>query len=605
VAISGRFDAAMLSYRAPIREIRFLLDDVLAVDRYDHLAPYREATVELRATVLDGAGRMAEEVMLPVSALADREGCSFADERVTLPTAFRTAYRKLVDDGWTGLGLDPEYGGQGLPKTLADAVREIQISANMNLSGYLQLSESVYMALREHGSDEQRDTYLPKLATGEATGAMHLTEAHAGSDLGLIRTRASLASDGSYRLNGTKTFISCAEHDLTPDSVNLVLARIAGDPPGSRGTSLFLVPRLLERGDGVLRNGVRLTGLEHKLGLHASATGTITFEDAVGYLVGQPGEGLKAMFTMVNETRLSVGLQGLAIAEIALQNAAAYADERLQGRAPEGPRNPDLPADPIVVQPDIERRLTEMRGFTEAGRHLALWAALQLDISRHDPDPMQRELANDLAALMTPVIKAHFTDRGFAIADDAIQVYGGHGYIREQGIEQLMRDVRATRIYEGTNAILALDLVRRRLDPSTTAAPAVFFRLVDAAIAELSGEMTADLRQGLSIAIADLREATDWCVAAAKSSRRDLAAAAGDYLELFGTVALGWSWAQLAATSARHISNGVANDDDGFYLSKLRTARYFAIRHLSRSSYLKAQIALGESGLTSPSKADR
>jgi acyl-CoA dehydrogenase len=585
----------VLVYRAPIEEYLNILDCVLEVDRFEHLAPIGTATQEIRAAVLEGAARIAETVLLPQNAIADQEGCTFDHGEVRLPAGFKGAYETLVRDGWCGLGLDVEHGGQGLPKILADAVREIQIAANMNLAGYLQLTESVYLALRSHGTKTQQSIYLPKLASGEWTGAMHLTEAHAGSDLGLIRTRAEPAGDGNYRISGAKIFISCAEHDMAANSVNLVLARIVGAPAGTRGTSLFLVPKFLPDEDNMLgrRNDVHLMGLEHKLGLHASATGTITYENATGLLVGKAGEGLKAMFTMVNETRLSVGLQGLAIAEIAYQNATAYAAERIQGRAPEGARHPDCDGDPISVHPDIGRRLTEMRAFIEAARCLALWTSLQLDIARHDPQPDRREQARKLAELMTPVIKAHYTDRGFAIADDAIQVYGGHGYIREHGIEQLMRDVRVTRIYEGTNAILALDLVRRRLGGAANPSVKLFFSLVAQAVEGLDPAVAGELRGRLSLALADLQTATDWCIDSAPGSKRDLAAAAHDYLELFGLVALGWAWARLAATAQRRLATAEP-DTVEFHLAKLATARFYAERVLTRSCWLREQIVRGE-----------
>lgn len=597
-AISARCDpgslATMPAYRAPLKEYHHLLDNLLRIDRYSHIERIANAGPELRGTVLAEAARFAENVLAPQSAVADREGCRLEEGGAALPESFRAAYRDLREAGWTGLALDPEFGGSGLPKVIADIVREMQISANMNLSGYLQLTESVYLAIRLHGTEEQKSFYLPRLASGEWTGAMHLTEAHAGTDLGLIRTRAKPAGDGSYRLNGTKTFISCAEHDLAENSVNLVLARIEGASAGLSGTSLFLVPRFLAGEDGKPgpRNAIRLVGLEHKLGLHASATGTIALEDATGYLVGRPGKGLKAMFTMVNETRLGVALQGLAIAQAAYGVTVEYAGQRLQGRAPDGPVRPDLPADPINVQPDVARTLLEMRAFIEGARAVVLWTSLQLDLARHSPDPGERRQAEMLAELLTPVLKAHLTDMGCRIADNAIQLHGGAGYIREQGVEQLFRDVRITRIYEGANAVIALDLAKRKLAPERRPAVETFLTLVDESVDGLDPDLLAPLREGLSAASADLRSAIEWCSILRDGAPRKLSAAASDLCELFGIVAVGWGLAGLAAISADAL--GDAGDDETFQKEKIESANFYAARILTRSGWLLQQVRMGE-----------
>jgi acyl-CoA dehydrogenase len=437
----------MPSYKAPVDDVMFLLSDVLHIDRYNNLPGFAEATPDLIAAVLGEAAKFCEDVLTPLNRIGDKEGCRRdADGSVTTPTGFKAAHKQFTEGGWLGLAAPPEFGGQGLPTVIAQAVSEFVCSANMAFSMYSGLTQGAIAALFTHASAEQKALYLPKLVSGEWAGTMNLTEPQCGTDLGLVRTRATPQPDGSYKITGTKIFISAGEHDLAPNIVHLVLARIDGAPAGTKGISLFIVPKFLPAADGGIgaRNAVSCGSLEEKMGIHGNATCVMNYDGATGWLVGEANRGLQAMFVMMNEARLNVGLQGLALSEVAYQNAAAYAKERLAGRALTGAKFPDQPADPIIVHPDVRRMLMNIRAFNEAARALVLWTALQSDIVHRAPDAKDRAAADDHLGLMTPVIKGVLTDQGFANTVAAQQVFGGHGYIAEHGMEQFVRDAPRT-----------------------------------------------------------------------------------------------------------------------------------------------------------------
>ncbi len=541
----------MPSYRAPVDNVLFLLADVLGFYRHARLPGFAEATPDVVEAVLREGARFCEGDLLPLNRVGDRQGCTrHADGSVTTPDGFREAYRAYAAGGWIGLAGDPAHGGQGLPYVLSGVMSEFVTSANMAFGMYPGLGQAVIAVLWHHGTEAQKRTYLPKLVSGAWAGTMNLTEPQAGTDVGLIRTRAILAGDGSFAISGSKIFISGGEHDLADNIVHMVLARIDGAPAGTRGLSLFLVPKFLPDADGGAgtRNAATCGAVEKKMGIHGSATCVMNYEGATGWLIGEPGKGLRTMFTMLNEARLVVGVQGLAMSEVACQNAALHARERRQGRALTGAAEPDAAADPIVVHPDIRRTLAEIRGFNIAARALALSAALKADIARRSPEAAAREAAEDRLGLLTPVIKGVFTDRGFQNTIAAQQVFGGSGYIAETGIEQFVRDARITMIYEGTNGIQALDLVGRKLPKDGGRAITEFFQDVGDLLKEYDGDdalapFVAPLKGGLD----DLQQATVWFMANAFGNPDQAAAGATDYMHLFGLVALGEMWVRIAA----------------------------------------------------------
>src|SRR5215217_7739623 len=448
-------------YKAPVDDVLFLLNDVFRLERYNNLPGFSEASPDIVEAVLTEAAKFCEQVLLPLNRVGDTEGCRRHDDgSVTTPKGFKEAYRQLVEGGWIGISAPAEYGGQGLPTILTTILNELLASANMAFTMYPGLTQGAIAAILTHGSPEQKATFLPNLVAGTWTGTMNLTEPHCGTDLGLLRTKAVPQPDGSYQITGTKVFISAGEHDLTENIVHLVLARIEGAPSGTKGLSLFLVPKFLVGEDGSVgaRNGVSCGSIEHKMGIHGNSTCVMNYDGAKGWLVGAENKGLNAMFVMMNEARLAVGIQGLALSEVAFQNAAAYAKDRLQGRSLTGPKAPDKPADPIIVHADVRRNLMSMKAFNEAGRALALSAALSSDIAHRSPDDKARQAADDYLGLMTPVIKGVLTDKGFENAVNAQQVFGGHGYIEEWGMSQFVRDARIAQIYEGANGIQAMDL---------------------------------------------------------------------------------------------------------------------------------------------------
>lgn len=582
----------MAIYRAPLADYAFLIDRFLEADRYRHLPGYAELNSDTRTAILEEAAAFCEQVLLPLNQPGDIEGCRFENGRVRTPRGFASAYSRLVEGGWPSLPFDPAYGGQGLPHLMSAPISEMMASANMGFSGYVDITQAAATAIHAHGDDWQKRVFLPPLVSGRWSGTMNLTEAHAGTDIELMRTRAEPASDGTYGITGAKIFITGVDHDLTENIVNLVLARIPGGPAGTKGVSLFIVPKFLVAEDGSLgrRNAITIIGLEHKMGVRASATCAVNYENAVGYLVGNPHDGLRSMFTMMNDTQLGVGIQGLAISEVATQNARAYAVERLQGRAPAGPAAPDRPADPIIHHPDVRRMLSVAEAFNQSARALALWTGHQIDIARHGADAEARQAADDLVALLTPAIKAHFTDCGFDNANLALQCFGGHGYIRELGMEQFVRDCRITQIYEGANGVQAMDLIGRKLTLADGRLPARFFALIeqDLTAAACAGAMVSAMADSLRAALDRLRRLTAWIQEMGPSERERIAAGSSDYLRLFGMVALGWTWLKIAAIAAN------SPPDDAFLRQKLALANFYLKRLAPEAAMLAERAALGD-----------
>ena len=584
----------MATYTAPLRDIRFVLYDLLDVRQLSALAPFNAATPDIIDAVLEQAAKLCEDVLLPLRRSGDEQGCNFDNGVVRTPAGFREAYRVFAEGGWTSLAADPAYGGQGLPQLLNFILFEIVCSANVAFGTYPALSEAAGLLLTTHASEEIKRTYLPPLIDGRWSGTMCLTEPHCGTDLGLVRTRAMPRGDGSYCLTGAKAFVTAGEHDLTENIIHNVLARLPGGPPGSKGLSLFLVPKFLVSADGLLysRNSVRCGGIEHKMGLHASATCVMNFDDAVGYLVGEPHGGMRCMFTMMNFARLAVGMQALGVAETAYQSAAAYARERLQGRAFAGARRPGAPADPIIVHPDVRRMLLTIRACTEGARALACWTALHMDLARHHPEADVRQEADDLVQLMTPVIKAFLTDIGFEAANLGLQIYGGHGYIRDHGMEQLVRDARVGQIYEGTNGVQALDLAGRKLGQHYGRLLRRVFHPIDRFIADHSDvPVLQEFVAPLAKAFNRLQRATAWMAEQGAHDPVELASGATEYLRLLGLVAVGFMWARMAETAHTALVNG--GSDTRFCTTKIATARFFMLRLLPQTSSLLATIMSG------------
>jgi alkylation response protein AidB-like acyl-CoA dehydrogenase len=584
----------MPDYKAPLRDMQFILFDVLKVqDSANALPTYAEATPDLINAILEESGRFCENVLQPLNRSGDEEGCHFEQGTVTTPKGFKEAYNKYVEGGWTGLACDPQFGGQGLTSPVNFAVEEMVCSANLSFGLFPGLTHGAYNALRVHATDELKQTYLPKMVSGQWSGTMCLTEPQCGTDLGLIKTRAEPAGDSSFRIYGTKIFISAGEHDLTENIVHLVLARLPDAPPGVRGISLFVCPKFLPKPDGTvgIRNALACGALEKKMGLKASPTCVMNFDGATAWLVGAPHKGLAAMFTMMNAARLMVGIQGLGIAEAAYQGAATYAKSRLQMRAPTGAKFPDQPADPIIVHPDIRRLLMKMKAMTEGCRALALWIGHELDIATSHPDAERRAAADDLVALMTPIVKSMLTDLGFSAANDGMQVFGGHGYIRENGMEQLARDARITQIYEGTNGIQALDLVGRKLPMGTGRLARRFFHPVAADLERMAGvPAMMDFIMPMAKAFGRLQQATLWLGKAGTANPDDAGAAATDYLRMFGLVAIGYMWCRMAEAAQ-------ANSADSFNAAKLASARFYMAKMLPETGSLLSSITTGSASV--------
>jgi alkylation response protein AidB-like acyl-CoA dehydrogenase len=582
-------------YKAPVDDALFLLNDVFHLDHYGNLPGFSDASPDVVEAVLREAAKFSEEVLTPLNRVGDKEGCKRAgDGSVTTPTGFKDAYKQIVEGGWIGISVPPEFGGQGLPATLTEIVNEFFCSANMAFAMYPGLTQGAIAALLTHASGELKTKYLPKMVEGVWTGTMNLTEPHCGTDLGLLRSKATKQADGSYKISGTKIFISAGEHDLSDNIIHLVLARIDGAPAGTKGISLFLVPKFLVKDDGSLgaRNAVGCGSIEEKMGIHGNSTCVMNYDGATGWLIGEENRGLNAMFVMMNEARLGVGVQGLALSEVAYQNAAAYAKERLQGRSISGVKYPDKPADPIVVHPDVRRILMSIRAFNEAARALVMWTALKSDVAHRSDDEKERKSADDHMGLLTPVIKGVLTDSGFANAVLAQQIFGGHGYIAEHGMEQFVRDARIAQIYEGANGIQALDLVGRKLGKDGGRAIMAFFNEVQTYLKERanSDAMNVYLKP-LGQSLAHLQQASMWFMQNAMAKPDNAGAGSYDYLHLFGLVALGYMWCRIAEAALAKLPK--ANGSAARLNAKLVTARFFMERMLPETATRLARIEAG------------
>jgi len=587
-------------YRAPVEDTMFVLKDVLNIERYNNLPGFEEATPDMIEAILGEAARLCEEVLQPVNHSGDKEGCTrHEDGSVTTPKGFKEAYQAYKEGGWMGLAAQPEYGGQGLPYVLHSAVGEYLSASNMAFSMYPGLTQGAIAAIQVHGSEDQKNTFLPKMIEGTWTGTMNLTEPHCGTDLGLLRTKAVPAGDGSYKISGQKIFISAGEHDLSENIIHLVLARIEGAPEGTKGISLFIVPKFVLNEDGTPgeRNGASCGSIEEKMGIHANSTCVMNYDEATGYLIGEENRGLNAMFVMMNEARLGVGLQGLAISEVAYQNAVDYARERLQGRSLTGPKAPDKKADPIIVHPDVRRMLMNIKAINEAGRAFMLWTALKGDISHRSGDEKEREAADDLMGLVTPIVKGVLTDKGFENTVNAQQVFGGHGYIQEWGMEQFVRDARIAQIYEGANGIQALDLVGRKLPKDGGRAMRAFMEEINGFTGkhrdnEAMTPYTKPLRGGVKA----LEASTMWLMQNGMKNPDNAGAASMDYMHLMGLVALGYMWAMMAEKSQQSLAEG---DDTrkAFHEGKLATARYYFERIMPEAQAHLARIESGSESM--------
>jgi alkylation response protein AidB-like acyl-CoA dehydrogenase len=588
----------MSTYHAPLAEMRFVLFDLLDVGSAYARLGHADATRDVLDAVLEEAARFSETVLAPLNRVGDQAGCAFdpATGAVTTPPGFREAYATFVEGGWTGLVSPLEYGGQGLPYSTGAPVKEMVDSANLAWSNFPLLSHGAIEALIHHGEAWQRDVFLRPLVEGSWTGTMCLTEPHCGTDLGLIRTRAVPLDDGSFSIGGTKIFITAGEHDLTENIVHLVLAKLPDAPPGSRGISLFLVPKFKVGRDGNVgdRNAVRCGSIEHKMGIHGSATCVLDFDGAQGWLVGEPNKGLAAMFTMMNTARLGVGVQGLGLAERAMQNALRYARERLQMRALSGTRFPDKPADPIIVHPDVRRMLLTCKALVEGGRALAYHASLQVDIAERATDAGEREQATVLLDFLTPIVKACLTEWGVECSYHALQCFGGHGYIAEHGMEQLARDARITTLYEGTTGIQALDLLGRKVMQQQSAGLRALLPIIEAFCREHADDASvAGLVPALRERTAEWRQLTMEIGQRAAADPEEVGAAAWDYLFYSGYVLLAWWWARSVAAAER------SGADEAFKAGKRETARFYFERILPRTLAHAAALRSGAGNLMS------
>ncbi len=595
----------MPSYKAPVDDVLFILNDVLEISRYSNLAGFADATPDIVEAVLSEGAKLCEEVLAPLNGVGDREGCRrHPDGSVSTPSGFKSAYDAYRTGGWMGLSAPTEYGGQDLPVTINSVMQEFTSSANLAFGMYPGLTQGAMAALLIHGTDEQKRTFLPKMVEGSWTGTMNLTEPHCGTDLGLLKTKAVPNPDGSYAITGTKIFISAGEHDLAENIIHLVLARIEGAPSGTKGISLFVVPKLTVRADGTIgtSNGVSCGSIEHKMGIHGNSTCVMNYDGAIGSLVGEANRGLNAMFVMMNEARLAVGIQGLGQSEVAYQNAVAYAKDRLQGRALTGAAEPDKPADPIIVHPDVRRTLMSIRAFNEAARALALWTALSSDIAHRSEDKAERQAADDRLGLLTPVVKGVLTDMGFDNTVRAQQVFGGHGYIEEWGMSQFVRDARIAMIYEGANGIQAMDLVGRKLGRDGGRAVMTFFGEVQTFCQENGSdpEMKRYV-EPLATGLEHLQGATMWFMQNAMAKPDNAGSGATEYMHLLGLVALGYMWARMAkaALARKAQGNGAAGLDGHVDRmdAKLATGRFFMERMMPETGALSRRIEAGSEAI--------
>jgi alkylation response protein AidB-like acyl-CoA dehydrogenase len=587
----------MADYKAPLRDIRFVLNEVFEAEKLWQSLPGLEGTIDAETAdaMLEEAGKLTSQTIAPLNRNGDEEGAKWDNGQVTTPAGFREAFKTYAEGGWVGFGGNPDFGGLGMPKMLGVQVEEMVYGANNSFALYPALTAGCCLALDAHGSEELKQAYLPNLYSGVWAGTMCLTEPHCGTDLGIIRTRAVPQADGSYAVTGTKIFITGGEHDLTENIIHLVLAKLPDAPAGPKGISLFLVPKFLINEDGSLgeRNPVTCGSIEHKMGIKASATCVMNFDGAKGFLIGEINKGLNAMFTMMNYERLSIGIQGIGCGEASYQTALAYARERIQSRAPTGAVQPEKAADPIIVHPDVRRMLLTMKAMTEGSRAFSTYVGSQLDISKYAADEAIRKKGEDLVALLTPVAKAFFTDVGFESCVHGQQVLGGHGYVREWGQEQLVRDARIGQIYEGTNGIQALDLMGRK----TVANGGTFFKVfaeeVRSFIEANRDQNQAEFIEPLAAALNDLQELTELVIERSRSNPNEIGAASVEYLHAFGYTAYAYMWARMARAALANLGN----DSDGFYQSKLGTARFFFKRLLPRTLSLSAAVRAGSEPL--------
>jgi len=579
----------MPSYTAPIDDLQYVLHDVLGVTEAG-ITGYGDLDSDFTAAILGEAGKIASEVLAPLNTVGDREGCRLENGIVYTPTGFKAAFDQLREGGWPGLDVPEQYGGQGMPYIVATAVGEMFSSANQALMMYPGLTHGALSAILTHGSDAQKDTFVPKMATCEWTGTMNLTEPHCGTDLGLMRTKAEPQEDGSYAITGQKIFISAGDHDMSENVIHLVLAKIPGGPEGIKGVSLFIVPKFLVKEDGSLgeRNGVSVGSIEEKMGIHGNSTCVMNYDGAKGWLLGEEHKGMRAMFTMMNEARIGVGMQGLSQAVAAYQNAVEYAKERLQGRAVTGAEAPDKPADPLIVHPDIRRNLMAQKSFIEGARAFMLWGATLIDrhVREHD------DQADGLISLMTPVMKGFITDMGYACTVEAQQVYGGHGYIEEHGMSQFTRDARITMIYEGANGIQALDLVGRKLAANGGKPAMAFFEMIkDYCKENAEVEGMAEFVEPLKAASKDLQSAAMFFMQSGMKNPNEALAGSYDFMHLFGHVCLGYMWARMARASLSALAEG--RGDAAFHETKLATGRYYMARWMPMAAMHLARIRTG------------
>ncbi|MAD47068.1 MAG: acyl-CoA dehydrogenase [Oceanospirillaceae bacterium] len=581
-----------MSYEAPLRDMQFVLYELLKGDEVLPALPgFEEASRDIMDAIINEGARLTQNVIEPTNAPGDREGCHYDPESksVTTPQGFKEAYQQFAEGGWTGMSAPVEYGGQGMPHLLNTVAEEMMCSANLSLGMYPGLTHGAVNALLGYGTDEQKDYFLPRLISGEWSGTMCLTEPQCGTDLGLIRTKAEPQADGSYAVSGTKIWITGGEHDLTDNIVHLVLAKLPDAPKGSKGISLFLVPKFLEDGS---RNSAFCGGLEHKMGIKGSATCVMNFEEARGWLIGEPNKGLQAMFVMMNSARIMVGIQGLGIGEAAYQVSRDFAKDRLQSRSLAGPQAPDQAADPIIVHPDVRRMLLRQKATIEGCRALAYYTVMQLDISQHSDDEDARERADDMVQLLTPVVKAFLTDEGFFCANDGLQLMGGSGFTQDWPLEQFVRDARITRIYEGTNGIQALDLVGRKMGMNGGRSVKRFFGMVEGFLKENADAPYADQVKAAS---EKLQRATMWLMQNGMSDREQAGAAATPYLRLFALTTVAFFWSRMALVAQQQLDGGTTESD--FYQSKIRTGQFFIDRILPQADALLAEIESGKDSL--------
>tara|TARA_Y100000589_G_scaffold205785_1_gene194087 strand:- start:5911 stop:7692 length:1782 start_codon:yes stop_codon:yes gene_type:complete len=581
----------MSVYKAPLRDMEFIFQDVLNVQNLE-IPGYQDLDNEFIKSILNEAGKICSDILFPLNHVGDSQGCTLENGIVRTPAGFKEAFDKIREDGWTTIDCDKEYGGQGLPYILGTAIGEMMASSNMAFGMYHGLTHGAYSAIHTHGDDQQKSKYLPKLVNCEWTGTMNLTEPQCGTDLGLMRTKSVLQKDGTYKITGQKIFISAGDHDLSENIIHLVLAKIPGGPEGIKGISMFIVPKFLVKEDGSLgeRNNLSVGKIEDKMGIHGNSTCVMNYDGATGFLIGDEHKGMRAMFTMMNEARLGVGLQGYSQAEIAFQNATAYSKDRLQGRNFLGKSNKEDPADPIIVHPDIRRSLLDQKSFVEGARAFTFWGAQLIDAASRSND----QTANGLISLLTPVIKGFLTDKGFEMTVQAQQIFGGHGYIEEWGMSQYVRDARIAMIYEGANGIQALDLVGRKLPQDNGKYILEFFALITKFLKEngsLDSNFQSDFLEPLSKAISDLQSAGEYFLKNGQKNPLNVLAGSNDFMHLFGHVCLGYMWARMAKSALNCLSSNT--DDVAFYETKLKTGRYYMRRHLPATSLHLTRIRSG------------